>query len=65
MVKREWSSGKREEIIQNISTAQRTGGIIEPLPKLQWFVNVTKKSMVEIKHLKTLCAIQLLVEKLK
>ncbi|MEK7217693.1 MAG: valine--tRNA ligase [Patescibacteria group bacterium] len=34
---------KEEEIIQNISTAQRTGGIIEPLPKLQWFVNVTKK----------------------
>ena len=34
---------KEEEIIQNISTAQRTGGIIEPLPKLQWFVNVNKE----------------------
>ncbi len=33
---------KEEEIKQNISTAQRTGGIIEPLPKLQWFVAVNK-----------------------
>lgn len=31
------------EITQNISTAERTGGIIEPLPKLQWFVNVNKE----------------------
>jgi valyl-tRNA synthetase len=30
------------EITQNISTAERTGGIIEPLPKLQWFINVNK-----------------------
>jgi len=34
---------KEEEIDQNISTAERTGGIIEPLPKLQWFVAVNKK----------------------
>lgn len=33
---------KEEEITQNVSTAERTGGIIEPLPKLQWFVNVSK-----------------------
>ncbi|MFA6095319.1 MAG: valine--tRNA ligase [Candidatus Paceibacterota bacterium] len=33
---------KEEEIEQNLSTAERTGGIVEPLPKLQWFVNVTK-----------------------
>ncbi|MEK7227506.1 MAG: valine--tRNA ligase [Patescibacteria group bacterium] len=32
-----------ENIVQNISTAERTGGIIEPLPKLQWFVDVNKK----------------------
>ena len=32
-----------EEVDQNISTAERTGGIIEPLPKLQWFINVNKK----------------------
>lgn len=34
---------KEEEISQNISLAERTGGIIEPLPKLQWFINVNKK----------------------
>lgn len=33
---------KEEDIKQNISTAERTGGIVEPLPKLQWFVNVNK-----------------------
>lgn len=33
---------KDEEIKQNVSTAERTGGIIEPLPKLQWFVDVEK-----------------------
>ncbi|MBU0612261.1 valine--tRNA ligase [Patescibacteria group bacterium] len=33
---------KEEEIAQNISTAERTGGIIEPLPKLQWFIDVNK-----------------------
>jgi len=34
---------KEEDIKQNISKAERTDGIIEPLPKLQWFVNVNKK----------------------
>jgi valyl-tRNA synthetase len=34
---------KEEEIDQNISTAERTGAIVEPLPKLQWFVAVNKK----------------------
>jgi valyl-tRNA synthetase len=33
---------KEEEVDQNISTAERTGGIVEPLPKLQWFVAVNK-----------------------
>ena len=32
-----------KEIDQNVSTAERTGGIIEPLPKLQWFIDVNKK----------------------
>jgi len=32
-----------KEISQNISTAERTGGIVEPLPKLQWFINVNKE----------------------
>lgn len=34
---------KEEETTQNIGTAERTGGIIEPLPKLQWFINVNKE----------------------
>ncbi len=34
---------KEEEIPQNLATAERTGGIIEPLPKKQWFVNVNKE----------------------
>jgi valyl-tRNA synthetase len=31
---------KEEEVSQNVSTAERTGAVIEPLPKLQWFVAV-------------------------
>lgn len=34
---------KEEVITQNIATAERTGGIIEPLPKLQWWIAVNKK----------------------
>ena len=34
---------KEEETTQNVSTAERTGGTIEPLPKLQWFVDVNKE----------------------
>ena len=48
---------KEGEIIQNISTAERTGGVIEPLPKLQWFVDVNKpiekrggKSLKQLMH---------------
>jgi valyl-tRNA synthetase len=33
---------KEEEILQNVSLAERTGGVIEPLPKLQWFIDVNK-----------------------
>lgn len=33
---------KEEDITQNVSTAERTGAVIEPLPKLQWFINVNK-----------------------
>ncbi len=31
-----------ESITQQVPTAERTGGIIEPLPKLQWFIDVNK-----------------------
>src|SRR5690606_20637415 len=34
---------KEEDIIQNVSTAERTGGIVEPLPKLQWFIDTNKE----------------------
>ncbi len=33
---------KEEDISQNVSTAERTGGIVEPIPKLQWFIAVDK-----------------------
>src|SRR5690606_20369657 len=34
---------KEEDVEQNVATAERTGGIVEPLPKLQWFIDVNKK----------------------
>lgn len=34
---------EEKEVEQNVSTAERTSAIIEPLPKLQWFVDVNKK----------------------
>lgn len=33
---------QEEEVIQNVSTSERTGAVIEPLPKLQWWVDVNK-----------------------
>lgn len=43
----EWLRGEglileEKEVEQNISTAERTGGIVEPLPKMQWFIDVNK-----------------------
>ncbi|MCD8527897.1 MAG: class I tRNA ligase family protein [Candidatus Pacebacteria bacterium] len=37
---------KEESITQNISTAERTGGIIEPLPKMQWWIDTEKKIII-------------------
>jgi valyl-tRNA synthetase len=45
---------KEEDIKQNIATAERTGGIIEPLPKLQWWIEVNKKIPGREKTLKEL-----------
>jgi len=42
---------KVEEFDQNISTAERTGGIIEPLPKTQWFINVNKTFKIKKSNL--------------
>jgi valyl-tRNA synthetase len=38
---------KEEEIAQNVSTAERTGAVIEPLPKEQWFIAVDKPFTIE------------------
>ncbi len=38
---------KEETIKNNISTAERTGGIIEPLPKLQWWIDVNKEFAIK------------------
>ncbi len=35
---------KEENITQRVSTAERTGGIVEPLPKRQWFVAVNTRA---------------------
>lgn len=32
-----------EDLVQSIGTAERTGAIVEPLPKLQWWVDVNKE----------------------
>src|SRR3989338_8010125 len=45
---------KEEDITQNVATAERTGGIIEPLPKLQWFIEVNKQVPGRNKTLKEL-----------
>ena len=34
---------EEKEIEHSVATAERSGAIIEPLPKLQWFVDVNKK----------------------
>ncbi len=47
---------KEENIKQNVSTSERTGGIVEPLPKLQWFIAVNKPFKIqhsEINGIKT------------
>lgn len=33
---------QEEEITQNVSISERTGAVIEPLPKLQWWIDVNK-----------------------
>jgi len=35
-----------KEVEQNISTAQRSGGVIEPIPKMQWFIDVNKEFVI-------------------
>jgi valyl-tRNA synthetase len=41
-IKTEGLLEKEEEVQINVAVAERTGGVVEPLPKLQWFVAVNK-----------------------
>src|SRR3989344_2982580 len=43
---------KTKDNQQNVATAERKGGVIEPLPKLQWFVEVNKEILGRNKTLK-------------
>lgn len=45
---------KEESVTQSVATAERTGGVIEPLPKLQWFIAVNKEIPGRGKTLKEL-----------
>ncbi len=47
---------KEEVIDQNVATAERTGGIIEPLPKLQWFIDVNKPFTLEHSDIDTIAS---------
>lgn len=42
---------KEEEIEVSISKAERTGGVIEPLPKLQWWVDTEKEFEIPTSHI--------------
>lgn len=44
------------EIDQSIAKAERSGGIIEPLPKLQWFIDVNKPFRLDVSKIKGLKA---------
>lgn len=47
---------KEEVLDQNVATAERTGGIIEPLPKLQWFIDVNKPFTLEHSTINTIAS---------
>jgi valyl-tRNA synthetase len=47
---------KEEVLDQNVATAERTGGIVEPLPKLQWFIDVNKHFTLEHSSIETIAS---------
>lgn len=47
---------REEDVKQNVSTAERTGAVIEPLPKLQWFIAVNKPFTLKHSNIKGLKA---------
>jgi len=53
---------KEEDIEHNIALAERTGGVIEPLPKLQWFVAVNKPFSQDKKDDKNLVTLKQLMK---
>ncbi len=42
---------KEEKVKQAVATAERSGGIIEPLPKMQWFLAVNKEFNIKYSEL--------------
>jgi valyl-tRNA synthetase len=47
---------KEDDTIQNVGTSDRFGDVVEPLPKVQWFIDVNKKFKLphsEIKGIKS------------
>ncbi len=46
-LKKEGLLEKEETIKQNVSLSDRTGALVEPLPKLQWFIGVNKPFKIE------------------
>ncbi len=51
-LKKEGLLEKEEKIMQNISISDRTGAVVEPIPKLQWFVNVNKSFAIPHSEIK-------------
>jgi len=45
---------KEEDLMHSVATAERTGGLVEPLPKLQWWIEVNKEVPGRGKTLKEL-----------
>ncbi len=43
---------KEEEIVQSVGTSDRFKDVVEPLPKIQWFVDVNKKFKLDKSNLK-------------
>jgi valyl-tRNA synthetase len=41
-----------EKVKQRVGTAERTGGIIEPLPKTQWWIDVNKEFILPFSDIK-------------
>ncbi len=43
---------EEKEIVQNVSTSDRFKDVVEPLPKVQWFVDVNKKFVLPKSNIK-------------